>query len=281
MTRIEFARCVAVLSAGVGREMAETQIDVWFELLGDLTFEQLKAGIVRGLRNYKFAGFPPVGQIREWAGAGGDELRIEDRAALAWGRLLNAIGSVGAYESVDFDDPAINAAVRSLGGWQALCDTSSHELRAFVRPRFVESYRAHVAAGVQSHDAEPLAGIIAGNHGRDGYEAPEPRRIETNLPQTVRVIASAPQQQPRRITSESVRKLASCLPTIDLPTVEKPAEKVLAEPEWEGRRAAQLAALRKMQATHGRTEQPPFAGSETEFVGVESARNQLESSVSR
>ena len=42
---------------------------------------------------------------------------VTDRAALAWGKVLEAMSSVGAYSDVVFDDPAIHAAIEDCGGW--------------------------------------------------------------------------------------------------------------------------------------------------------------------
>lgn len=252
MTPSEFEQSIAVLIAGVGRAMPPAMVDAWRVALADLSADQLQGAIVRCLREYKFSGFPPVGQIREWAGVGEGGLRIEDRAALAWDRVLEAIRNVGAYRSVNFDDPAINATIRTLGGWQDLCDAKSDELRQFIRPRFLESYRAHVAAGVNEAAAEPLAGILASDAGRFGHIAPEPEQIDTQMPVSVKLLPSPKRETPRRLsvefTPESVRKLVLSLPDVRKAAEQPVAETVgkLSEEEWSDRRAANMAALRRM-----------------------------------
>ena len=69
-----------------------------------------------------------------------------DRAALAWGKCLEAMSSVGAYTDVVFDDPAIHAVVEDLGGWPKLCRTEMKEL-GYVQHRFCESHRAYTGRG--------------------------------------------------------------------------------------------------------------------------------------
>ena len=69
-----------------------------------------------------------------------------DRAALAWGKALEAMSAVGAYQDVVFDDPAIHAAVDDLGGWPKLCRTEFDDL-SYAQHRFCESYRAYVGRG--------------------------------------------------------------------------------------------------------------------------------------
>lgn len=69
-----------------------------------------------------------------------------DRAAIAWGKTLEAMSAVGAYTDVVFDDPAIHACVEDLGGWPKLCRTETKDL-GYVQHRFCESHRAYVGRG--------------------------------------------------------------------------------------------------------------------------------------
>lgn len=68
-----------------------------------------------------------------------------DRAAIAWGRVREAMESVGAYTDVVFDDPAIHCAVADLGGWPRLCRVKLEDL-GYEQHRFVQSYRAYTKA---------------------------------------------------------------------------------------------------------------------------------------
>ncbi|MDI6809372.1 MAG: DUF6475 domain-containing protein [Candidatus Eisenbacteria bacterium] len=51
-----------------------------------------------------------------------------DAAAMAWATVRRAIGQVGSYRSVEFEDGAITASVEAMGGWVSLCDKSPKEL---------------------------------------------------------------------------------------------------------------------------------------------------------
>lgn len=214
MTKLEFASCIAVLESGIDRTMPLAQAEVWYQLLDDLSVEQLQNAVVRTLREYKFSGFPPVGLLREFGGAGAVKaITDNDRAVLAWSRVIDAIHREGAYRSVDFDDRVIHAAVRDLGGWVALCDTPAHDLHAFVRPRFLEAYRVHRAVGLHAQEAAHLPGIIEGDQGRDGIE--QPGRVPVSS------IATGAAGDPARIngTVESERvgpqsELCSLLPRV-------------------------------------------------------------------
>lgn len=69
-----------------------------------------------------------------------------DRAAIAWGKVHDAMSSVGAYTDVIFDDPAIHAAIEDLGGWPKLCRTEIVEL-GYAQKRFTDSHKAYTNRG--------------------------------------------------------------------------------------------------------------------------------------
>ena len=69
-----------------------------------------------------------------------------DRAALAWGKVLGAMGSVGAYQDVIFDDAAIHAAIMDCGGWTKMCRGDISEL-SYLQHRFCQSHKAYVSCG--------------------------------------------------------------------------------------------------------------------------------------
>ncbi len=69
-----------------------------------------------------------------------------DRAALAWGKTHDAMGTVGAYTDVVFDDPVIHAVVSDLGGWPKLCRTELDSL-GYMQKRFMDAYKAYANRG--------------------------------------------------------------------------------------------------------------------------------------
>lgn len=69
-----------------------------------------------------------------------------DRAAIAWGKVHDAMGSVGAYNDVVFDDPAIHAAIADIGGWPKTCRTDIKELN-FLQKRFMDAHKVYSNRG--------------------------------------------------------------------------------------------------------------------------------------
>lgn len=174
------------MELAIGKTMPVDQADVWFGMLDDLTPEQMRQGFDAAIKAHKFGGFPPIGTIRELALGGGDQVvTLDQRAVLAWDLVVDKIRTLGGYASVHFDDPAISATIRTICGagvWIGLCDTASDELHRFIRPRFVEAYKAHAKGGVNPHQAAPLVGLVDQSNGANGYDVLPPANVPCNLP---------------------------------------------------------------------------------------------------
>jgi len=63
MSRDEFAEIFAFLCAAVDKAPNEAQMDVWFDLLGHLPVDALKAGVKQALLDSDYPGMPSVGKI--------------------------------------------------------------------------------------------------------------------------------------------------------------------------------------------------------------------------
>lgn len=206
MNRTEFGRAMAMLSASVGKPLPTEQVEAWHLLLGDLTRHELQAGIVAALNAHTYGGFPPVGLIRQHARP---ELRalacdVDTAAVSAWTGVVNAMRTHGGYATVDFS-PVVNAVVRALGGWVRLTEQPSEDLLRYVRPQFLQTFRALTAAGVRENESAPLPGIEDLDRARKGLPVAPPKPIDLRLPGPApRVLpALAGPQRSRRLTERS------------------------------------------------------------------------------
>jgi uncharacterized protein DUF6475 len=153
MNREDYQEFAGLLAAEVeirnGKPLSEAAIGLWWDRMERFDLEQ----VTRAFRLYaeddngRFMP-QPSDLIRHIQGT------ATDRAALAWGIVNKAMGDVGAYQDVDFQDPAAHAAIRDLGGWTKLCRTDLKEL-GYLQHRFGEAYRAYQSRGAPE-DA-PLA----------------------------------------------------------------------------------------------------------------------------
>jgi hypothetical protein len=145
MTDLEFeafSRYIGQVLAFYRRDASAFAVDVWWQACRGYPLQAIRAALSAHARDPERGAFCPMPAdiVRQLEG------RPDDRALRAWHRVLRAMSDVGHYSSVDFGDALTHAAIVDAGGWQRLCCTSSSELD-FVRRRFCESYRAHLAAG--------------------------------------------------------------------------------------------------------------------------------------
>ena len=94
----------------------------------------------------------------------------DDKARLAWTKVMQAIEYVGSYESVVFDDARIHAVLTDMGGWIALCGHHIEQLK-FLQHEFQKRYR-HCLAQVSNNYPNVLSGIIARDNASKGFDAP-------------------------------------------------------------------------------------------------------------
>lgn len=176
--RAEFGVIMAGLASTFGREVDEALLTGYWMGLGDLEISEVKQGATRAMREAEF--MPTVRQLRDLSGSGNADMQ----AALAFEHLRSAITSVGYYGSIAFDDPAITAAVRNLGGWSRVCEMEVEQFEKWFRPQFEKVYKGFRLTGVSEEQASPLLGHFDRENGFNGYEQRALTKYETGLPPT-------------------------------------------------------------------------------------------------
>lgn len=138
----KFAQLITDVMAYYRQNTSGFVIELWWNACATFDFEQIAKAIQRHATDPDRGQFAPkvADVVRVLSGT------TTDRAALAWGKVLEAMSAVGAYTDVVFDDPAIHAAADDMGGWPKLCRTELKEL-GHLQHRFMQSYRAYVERG--------------------------------------------------------------------------------------------------------------------------------------
>ena len=151
---------------------------------------------------------PTPAELRELAG----ELTPKARAIIAWG-VLSREAQRGYYETVEFDDPIVNAAIRNIGGWEYVTTIDDkREWESFVRQRFEAAYVALYQRGISIGQGAPLLGYHERENALSGHDTSQPiRRIETGLPQS-RVHIDSRRDAPR--TQSGPRHIGEALPLV-------------------------------------------------------------------
>ncbi|MBH2008310.1 MAG: hypothetical protein I8H71_01285 [Xanthomonadaceae bacterium] len=138
----EFKGLLTDVMAYYRQDVSKFMLDMWWMACEPFDLEQIQRAMQRHATDPERGQFAPkvADLVRILHGT------ATDRAALAWGKTLEAMQTVGAYTDVVFDDPAIHAVVEDLGGWPKLCRCDLKEL-SYMQHRFSESHRAYTGRG--------------------------------------------------------------------------------------------------------------------------------------
>jgi len=168
----EFQRFMADALAFYKQSASEFAMSVWWQACQNFSLEQVRKALTAHAMDPDRGRFPPMPSdiVRHLQGT------HTDRSLLAWGVVLEAISSVGAYSSVDFGDPATHQAITDIGGWQTLCSSSTDEL-PFLQKRFCEAHRVYSQRGAPANAVTHLAGAHEIANRGAGKPVAEPVRI--------------------------------------------------------------------------------------------------------
>lgn len=173
MSKLRFAKALSALAEYYGKELSEGVISLYWQGLQQFSIEDIEVAIGRHLQN------PDTGQ---WMPKIADIVRMlegttQSAAAMAWAKVMRAVGSVGQYQSIAFDDAVIHLTIDDLGGWPGICQTSEEET-PFLQNRFEKNYRAYKQRG-QDLPAHPkyLPGVHEANNSPMGFKSDPPRLV--------------------------------------------------------------------------------------------------------
>ena len=136
--RPEFARLITDVLAFYRQDVSEFALHVWWQACEQFELEQVSKSLTAHAMDPDRGQFAPkpADMVRVLRGT------LVDRSLIAWGKVLDAIMRVGAYQSVAFDDPAIHIAITDMGGWTQVCRSNTDDLPHLQR-RFCELHRTY------------------------------------------------------------------------------------------------------------------------------------------
>lgn len=131
-----FGRAIFETAEAYGLKLTEARIRVYAADLGDLEPQQVLAAF-RRCRREGSGFFPSVAELRRQVVATPD-----DRALLAWNAMEQAAARVGAYQSIEFEDPAAARALTMVfGSWPQWCQQETGPELLVKRQQFLAAYR--------------------------------------------------------------------------------------------------------------------------------------------
>jgi hypothetical protein len=131
--RDEFGALLSQALAFYGITTSKFALGVWWQACSGFELEQVRKALTAHAMDPDRGQFvpKPADLVRQLQGT------HADRSLIAWGKVHDAIGRIGAWKSVVFDDPAIHAAIADMGGWPAVCASKVDEL-PFLQKRFCD-----------------------------------------------------------------------------------------------------------------------------------------------
>lgn len=138
----EFAALLTNVFAYYRQDCSDFTLSIFWNACQPFDLEQVKKAIQSHCTDAEHGVFAPkvADLVRVLSGT------VTDRAALAWGKVFEAMQSVGAYTDVVFDDPAIHAAVEDCGGWIKICRSEMVDL-SYLQHRFCQAHKAYTGRG--------------------------------------------------------------------------------------------------------------------------------------
>jgi hypothetical protein len=121
------------------KKVSHLKMDLYYNALKDLSIEQLNNAVNVLCQTKMIKTWPLPAEIRQAV-----EGSLQDKAAVAFDKLLGAVRSVGPYQTVIFDDPAIHTYVQSYGGWEEICDKTTEEWK-YMRNEFIKGYNGYTS----------------------------------------------------------------------------------------------------------------------------------------
>ena len=171
MERETFKKGMMLLSQAYQRDANKDMFTAYWLVLSDMSDESFMNAVERAVKTERFWPTPAV--LRDHAAGG---VSWDDGTEVIT-LVERAFRIAGAYRSVDFADSAINAAVRIMGGWPAVCSLDVDEWQSFRSKDLVKHVLHFRRYGVPEEVGKPVAGLAEMSAVKLGTEPEPPVRI--------------------------------------------------------------------------------------------------------
>lgn len=140
MTRAEFSKLMAFITAAVDKPVARPTVDAYYEMLGDLPYDLAAVAVKKIIATDEYPTLPTIGKIRQ-AAAEISRGRILSTPE-AWGMAIKAIHRYGYYREAEAMEslPEHVAEIVRWIGYQSICMTDKIDV---VRGQFLRMYETH------------------------------------------------------------------------------------------------------------------------------------------
>lgn len=160
----QFSELWATAAELYGKTPSDSAVMMAFAALQRFELGQVSQALSKVISTSKF--LPKPADIVEIIVGDADSL-----ALLAWDKFISALGKVGTYRSITFDDPRIMMCIDRLGGWVALGNETEDELK-FKKHDFLRLYKGFMRN--PANYPKYLIGISQASNAQAGVDYQEP-----------------------------------------------------------------------------------------------------------
>lgn len=143
MTRVDFIKVMAALTAGTGKDLSADAKEVYFDCLNDLSVEVFGLAAKRVLMEHRWATFPSIAELREAAAETQRGTVKELSSGEAWALAWRAVGGIdpevsGSYARGVSGLPPLVVEAMDAYGINPLC--YGKEPVGVIRGQFIKIY---------------------------------------------------------------------------------------------------------------------------------------------
>ena len=134
-----------MIMVGIGelynKEITKPLMRIYFSSLANYSLHDVEQGINAHTMDAKHGSFfpKPADIVRNLQTS---EISQEDKAMLAWSQVIREIRRTGSYGTLKLDDKQALAAVKALGSWQQLCNSTETEM-TWKKKEFMNIYETY------------------------------------------------------------------------------------------------------------------------------------------
>lgn len=199
-----FVTILEAMALNFGGKLSPPLIDLWFKMFQDWSIEQFDEAAKNVIATRVYRNMPTVAEFKQ-ALVG----NVEDVAQVEAGKVLNAIATVGVYNSVVFDDPFTVAVIsQGYGGWIKLCSEMTEDKKGVFLGQFRKMYVAYRNRGVRA-EIPKLPGLLERDNCANGLLEYVPEHVFVGDPvKCRRLLSLAEKDKPKEIgMKQNVKQL--------------------------------------------------------------------------
>lgn len=141
-TKERFLALIGQMSNNYRREMQEADVTNFRMMLEKWGIDRFEVAVHAHMFDPDGGQyFPTIANIAKHAEGTAKQQAaiIEDKAAIAWADICEQIRKKGSYGTLKLEDKQALAAVKAMGGWQRLCQSTTDEM-VWKRKEFIRLY---------------------------------------------------------------------------------------------------------------------------------------------